>query len=468
MPAEGPSGASLRTERWRIERVFHRRGQAGVFNRLHDVPGSREVSPEALEAFLAIGYVPGNATLFTDITCLPGGRQLKVHEQGWDVLNADVVGSAKLKGELSAETRPALARRMERLLREAVARSYTPSADIVVPLSGGMDSRALLAALLECRPAAKINTYTHGLPGASDYEIGNLVARTFGTRHISMNLENFEFTTERLVETARITDSNTDLVQPIIWTWARELFGETAEYWVGYTGDGIGGSHYRPPGGSVEQAAEAYVSEELCLDWFERQPASRFVGLVERTAKGRDVLSPKEAVWFENHVERYTAHHIYMAGLKYQSPFMDEALCDFMFSLPDHEREGKRLFNEVVPAMFPAAFRLPTKDYGFELAGQPLKNLAWRVDQTARKALWRKKPGLVRHPKISYLDFAWALRDRPDVRRVAVECLDVVRRSGLVDRHRLDHLWDSHQSGRTSHSATLTLLVSLGAMLSAR
>jgi len=63
----------------------------------------------------------------------------------------------------------------------------------VVPISGGLDSRAILASLLKFTEAANIYTYTFGTPSTFDYEIGNLIAKETGTMHTSFPLNDYIF-----------------------------------------------------------------------------------------------------------------------------------------------------------------------------------------------------------------------------------------------------------------------------------
>ena len=50
----------------------------------------------------------------------------------------------------------------------------------IVPLSGGLDSRAILGGLLNAGLKKQITTVTFGTPGTLDYEIGSYVAKRIG------------------------------------------------------------------------------------------------------------------------------------------------------------------------------------------------------------------------------------------------------------------------------------------------
>ena len=64
------------------------------------------------------------------------------------------------------------------MLSRVVHASITPGRTHYIPLSGGLDSRALLAAAMEA--GAEVETLTFGMPGTMDYEDGNRVARAVG------------------------------------------------------------------------------------------------------------------------------------------------------------------------------------------------------------------------------------------------------------------------------------------------
>jgi hypothetical protein len=50
----------------------------------------------------------------------------------------------------------------------------------ILPLSGGLDSRAILGGLLENLPKIQIVIATYGIPGAWDFEIAKTITRKYG------------------------------------------------------------------------------------------------------------------------------------------------------------------------------------------------------------------------------------------------------------------------------------------------
>lgn len=88
---------------------------------------------------------------------------------------------------------------------------FNPNKKKCIPLSGGLDSRGILGALLECTSAQNIYTFTFGIPGTYDYEIGNMIAKKDGTKHKCINLLNYQYTQYELEEVFRRVDMQTVL-----------------------------------------------------------------------------------------------------------------------------------------------------------------------------------------------------------------------------------------------------------------
>lgn len=67
-------------------------------------------------------------------------------------------------------------------------RSLKGVSDVILPLSGGLDSRLILACLLECLPANKIHAFTYGLDNHLDFDIPPLIAKKTGIHFTQVNL----------------------------------------------------------------------------------------------------------------------------------------------------------------------------------------------------------------------------------------------------------------------------------------
>lgn len=461
--------AAHETEPFRIRRTFCDRATGAVANSIDALPERRRsLDPEGVAAFLHLGYVPGTGTLFQNVDCLPGGCQVDIEPGHWQVSSRLSVRSLAEPLGLHQLAREELLSRGSAVLQRCIARAFERAEKpIVLPISGGLDSRTLLAGLMECTDARSIHTYTYGLPGALDFEIGSLVAKAAGTRHTVLDLRRLTYTEQDLLTTARWSDSNTTLLEPMVWCEVERRFGRSCTYLPGYTGDGLGGSFYQPARRSRTEAVEFFLaSERRHYTWDENAegaPSARRLAATDTKYDG--LLSHEEAIWFEHHPERYTAHHIFMNGLRYEAPFMDLEFVAFMLGVPPRYRQGKVLFDELVSSRYARLFSLPTRNQGYRLARKPLHHLGWTMTQSLKKVAFRVSPRHVVHPGTPYANFRFAMLDRPDVARLVRDHLHGLGQRKLpgIEMARIERLWHEHASGKKNHAGALVLLVSLEA-----
>ncbi|MDO5722989.1 MAG: asparagine synthase-related protein [Flaviflexus sp.] len=148
--------------------------------------GSRELNRDAAGEFRHQGFVSGWDTLLTGVSSAPAGSALtftdgtvrhSYHQAPYTRDNFD--GSAEEFMEVFG-----------RLSRQAIDRLLAESGDrqLLVPLSGGADSRFIIA-LLRDAGAKNVLAYTYGLPGTSEPEISRQVARQAGFDWVGIELD---------------------------------------------------------------------------------------------------------------------------------------------------------------------------------------------------------------------------------------------------------------------------------------
>ena len=150
----------------------------------------RNIDPEALDFYLAMGYVPGARCILQSFNKLPPAHALRfdLHSgqskvwRYWKLPEApseeDVVDEADLLDEL------------ETLLEDAVRGQMVADVPVGVLLSGGVDSSLVTA--MAVRASSNVQTFTIGFPGHSNLdetEHARLIARHFGTRHTELMAE---------------------------------------------------------------------------------------------------------------------------------------------------------------------------------------------------------------------------------------------------------------------------------------
>ena len=165
----------------------------------------RHIDAEALDCYLALGYVPGERCILQGYNKLPPAHALR-----FDLLNglAQVWRYWQLPefvAEQGALDEAALLDELETLLEDAVRGQMVADVPVGVLLSGGVDSSLVTA--MAVRASSKVQTFTIGFPGhgkLDETDHARLIARHFGTRHTELMAE--DATVELLPRLARQFD----------------------------------------------------------------------------------------------------------------------------------------------------------------------------------------------------------------------------------------------------------------------
>jgi asparagine synthase (glutamine-hydrolysing) len=151
----------------------------------------RQLDGEALNLYLAYGYVPGERCMLKGVRKLMQGHAavlevetgtLKVWRY-WELPNAAESGTHAPAGELLDE--------LEALLLDSVRRQLVADVPVGILLSGGVDS-SLVTAMAARVSSGPVRTFTISFPGHRSYDespYARLVARHFQTEHTELAAE---------------------------------------------------------------------------------------------------------------------------------------------------------------------------------------------------------------------------------------------------------------------------------------
>jgi asparagine synthetase B (glutamine-hydrolysing) len=456
----------------RVGHRFHRDGEDRFEARLCNFDGLK-MSAHGLDAWLTLGYVPGDATLFEGVTMLPGGALAESRGGELFILERHRIP----RRPLDTSDRPHLLQVCHEAMRQAVSKRFLSGSTHVVPLSGGMDSRLVLGLLAKHTDLSSVETFTFGQPGQADFDIGNRVAKTLGTRHRVLDLRNHQFSASDIIETARRMNGNSPSLLPSAYFPIYSRLAPDAVVWSGFAGDGVGGGFLRALeslGPSTEPATRRFFEwARHDNNWGCDEASLEAVhALVGTDSCFEDVLSDMESVWFCNHVDRYTTHQLFFHDVRYLAPLMDDDLVSTLCSLPRKDRLDKRFFNEAArTACSPIFWDVPTKDYGYKYSKKgrfdSLKSqLGFRFQRDLKKILARSLPSHFHHPRHSYIDLRAALRYRSDVREAVRELFFGFLTRELIDRKLAEGFWDEHQRGG-ERAREISKVASLEAVLRA-
>ena len=150
----------------------------------------RRIDPEAMDCYLAMGYVPGDRCLLAGYNKLPPAHALRFQLQTG---TADVWRYwhlPQLDSNDSTTDETILLNELEALLEDAVGRQLVADVPVGILLSGGVDSSLVTA--MAVRHSQHIRTFSIGFPGHGNLDEtphARLIARHFGTEHTELVAE---------------------------------------------------------------------------------------------------------------------------------------------------------------------------------------------------------------------------------------------------------------------------------------
>ncbi len=392
-----------------------------------------------LNSFLRLGYFLD----YSNPRCRPGLRGIDKARY------AD-----RARGELAALGIAALKR--------AIQKSFRPGRKNVVPLSGGLDSRAILSGLLELTPAENITAYTYGAEWTQDFRIGRLVARAAGVKHVAYPLSPYTTGMDELLDISERIDRQTVLFHNPPLNRLTELAGD-AVIWSGFWGDPVTGSHLPKKAlRSLPEEKARFIRDNTFVRTKITDPAYKdedLFCLIEAPGPGTG-LTAAEQLDVMNRMPKYIAPHVLMRGFEYATPFMEKEFFDFYYSLPDTLRVRQNLYKNCLLGAFPELFRLPCKnDFG-----APLNSFIKKYYEMAKIGFSRTVNHfypLIPDTRLNYTDFGTEMRENmPFADIIRMNIADLEKRR-ILDWLDPDVLWRDHLNKKADNASALLVLASL-------
>jgi len=336
---------------------------------------------------------------------------------------------------------------------------------IIIPISGGLDSRSILAEVIKNVDINRITTYTFGIKGSYDYEIGKEVAKKAGVKHIAINLNTTLFTQNDMVEVAKLCDFQTHLFHHPPLSVLKEIAGEGIII-SGYLGDIIFGSYAHFKNVNFQSANEYYLKHKYYSDFFAENYLENNRKLLNFEFDEDSPVLPLEQLILYERGPKLTAPHILLKGWEYKVPLIDKKIMDFMFSLPQNERINERFFIDAMIRFYPDLFNIRAKTtYGFHLKSNPLFHYYARLKN---KIIWYLNiygANFVYTP-FNYLDYNKAILYRDDINKIVVNNLHDLKNRNLLDFDPFK-IYQQHKKSKNLYTIIL-LLTSLEIILKAK
>ncbi|WP_144049866.1 asparagine synthase-related protein [Halorubrum ezzemoulense] len=322
----------------------------------------------------------------------------------------------------------------------------------VVPLSSGLDSRAILAALLEHPEIEKSNirTVSFGTPGTWDYEISQEIAESVGVRNTAMNLDtpSFDWSEASIRSYAKSLDCPTRAFEGYVNSKVDELFNDNYVIWSGFFGDPSAGGHQPDePSEKWNEACarftdmNAYAPSlvDSSFDPMEVLPAEPYLD--------SNKLSYEEQLDF-GHRQQCFVRPLVIKNDTYLTPFMREEWLKYMLNIPAHERNNRSIFTDIFTENYPRVFSHPTDSkHGLPPNTGRYRVFAQRVKLFAIQNLLELSRQNPVHPRTNYIDFESKLRQECGLRTTVHSLVNAFEeRTG----YEVNAIWLDHQQGKNN------------------
>ncbi len=433
----------------------------------------RAVEVAAVAELIAFEQVFGDKTLFAGVRLLPAGA-LTSFQAG--VLCTTRYVDYQHPEYYQPQSEDEIVEQWAWYMRQAVARQTRGPAPLGVLLTGGFDSRSILA--LMDRQAIEIVSLTFGIAGCDDVRIAREVAHTLGVQHHYFPLPP-DFLIRQAALGVRLTDGMKSVIHMNMLGTLTQLVQQAPVLYKGYLGGTIHG-HVVTADRLAPMRAE---------DWFglvyarrndlfpEREWAQLYtapmLGRVQHLPQGalRDELAQSHATWWvdkESYVDlyqydrRFTSMGVVLARSQalVRLPLADKDMLHFAVSVPPGYRLDRHYYKLALARAFPALAKIPTTRTVYPLASS-LRELGLRASDQVR--WWLRGHGLslvpMRRPQ-PYADYAAWLRQglRPWVEQVLLSPQSFGR--DYFDPAYLRGLVAAHMAGE-DHTRRLGVLLAL-------
>ena len=345
------------------------------------------IDSRAIDAMLDLGTMPSALTWFKNVELLTSSTLLEIdlttqnvkrdYYWRWADWQQQAISFAEAKEQLIE------------LLQEAVQKRLHGEKSISVALSGGIDSRVLLANSYQHRP---IEAFTFGKENSLDVQIAREVARKTGISYQFLELERENWLKGRFWSIWKtdgmmpLNHLHYSVLQPKI-----KKLGDIVLN--GFAGDLVVGGSYL-----------SKKAQPTNADWLAKE-LGKYAELYEPQHLKFLENAPSDAFWLDYRVRRFTTNGSNDLGKLVESrkPFMDKKLLQFLYCLPDNYRSYYRLYSAALAEMnMPIFNEIPWQQTGIPITKK------WQTRQLLRFKIPQIKNRLGWNTNFSYVDYpAW-------------------------------------------------------------
>src|SRR5690554_4210741 len=358
----------------------------------------KELDPTSYDCFMDLGYLMGEHTWFEHIKLIKPATVIE-----YDLANDAVSQHHYWKWSEIKPSNLTFDEAVDELGKrfiEAVRRRFDPSERIGISLSGGLDSRAIFAAVDHLYPDYKGYAYTFGIHGCDDITIAEqVISRSKNWQH-----EKFYFSADNWFEPRKEKIWNTDGMQDMMHMHGSEFLPEVSQHMQvnlnGYGGGLLTGELIN------KRASGQRISSDLAKRKF-----GRYAALDDCESDFYDIGHVEPYVYM-NRNRRFTNMGTtnVLVSVQQRKPILDNDVFELLMSIPDEYRLNNRLYAAMVQKFFPKYF----KDIPWQRTGKPaaITRKASILVRAFRKGIRITKGLMGNKSTKGYTDYPAWIRDK--------------------------------------------------------
>jgi len=345
-------------------------GYAGEVRALLKIPEVNvSIDPLAVNEWFSFGYLLRNRTWIEGIELFPPATIMQVTAEGvrrqwyWSWQEIESLPTTVDEEEIVEE--------LGRLWCQAVERRVDDKR-VGQFLSGGLDSRAILAAL----PPTKYpyHTLTFGAYGCEDERIACQVSELKGVEHHFIEINDHNWLPPRIDAVwrtdgmGRVLDLHGGEVIPLLKQYCDIQLN-------GFLGDAtVGGSYLGATDPSI------YLNKKIVLKSKCGLEMPEALNYLQRVYSQENLLLDRFLVVQRGRRFINTGPIMASAFLEIRMPFFDKDFLIYVFSLPDRMRAGSYIYNKMLLKYFPEFYRsIPCQKTGLPIGSPPWRH---RINDT--------------------------------------------------------------------------------------
>jgi len=332
---------------------------------------SKNIDDYAVASLFFFRFVAENRTYFESIKLLPPGSFLVFKDNKISISNYWDFNFSDKKEDKSHDYYEEM---LGNLILQAVERHVKDNVRVTVPLSGGLDSRTILASIR--KEYYPINSITFGTKDMDDVRIAKLVSNTLGTNHHFL-----EILPENIIDHAKKIVNITDGMISFLHSVGNMTFELIRDYTdICLVGMQLFGNFFGP-------LATFRSKEKLLTDTsFFRPMASslakslftesyykrikdypgEIIRNISRKCKSVSASSILDYCITAEYMRRFSNYGdlVIRTHIEIRSPLMDNDLVDFIINAPPDERRYQSLYTRTFPWLFPELSKIPWEKTG--------------------------------------------------------------------------------------------------------